>query len=98
MICCRHDLKRHLARFYVQKKLSMQEIASRLSCSVNKVCYWMIKHNIQARSMSEAVYAKHNPPGDPFSFKQPTNLKEAELLGFGLGLYWGEGTKADRNT
>ena len=77
---------------------SMQEIADVLKCSLHKVSYWMDKHDIQRRSRSDAGYLKHNPDGDPFFLQKPRNMKESYLMGMGLGLYWGEGTKANKNT
>jgi len=76
----------------------MQEIAKTLGYSVNKVAYWMTKHGIPRRSISEAVYVKMNPKGDPFRVRKPNSINEAMLFGMGLGLYWGEGTKASKNT
>lgn len=73
----------------------MQEIADLLGCSLHKVAYWMEKHRIRSRSRSDAMYIKHNPDGDPFEFQPPRTLKEAELFGMGLGLFWGEGNKAN---
>jgi hypothetical protein len=58
---------------------------------------WLGKHSILKRSISEAIYIKKNPGGDPFKLTPPKTLREAELFGMGLGLYWGEGTKADKN-
>jgi len=78
-----------------EKGKSSQEISKLFGFSVGKVNYWLNKYNIKKRSISDAIYIKHNPQGDPFYFTNPTNLSEAQLLGFGLGLYWGEGTKAD---
>ena len=75
----------------------MQEIALSLGCSGNKIKYWMVEHGIERRSISEAVYQKANPDGDPFCIKKCLTLAERELLGLGLGLYWGKGTKADKN-
>lgn len=74
----------------------MQDIANILGCSLHKVEYWMQKYTLRIRSIGDAIYLKNNPDGDPFKFTPPKNLKEAELFGFGLGLYWGEGTKADK--
>ena len=76
----------------------MQEIATILKCSLHKVAYWMEKHALKTRSRSDATYLKRNPDGDPFSFRLPRNFEEAKLFGLGIGLYWGEGTKADRNS
>lgn len=83
---------------YIKKGYSAFKISQILNCSESRVNYWLNKHGISKRSISEAIYIKHNPNGDPFRFKEPKTLKTAELLGFGLGLYWGEGTKADRNS
>jgi hypothetical protein len=58
----------------------------------------MQKHVLRIRTISDAVYLKNNPSGDSFKFNPPKTLKEAELFGFGLGLYWGEGTKADKTS
>ncbi|HEX4103996.1 MAG TPA: hypothetical protein VHZ04_00770 [Candidatus Paceibacterota bacterium] len=76
----------------------MQEIAGVLGCSLHKVAYWMGKYNIKIRSRSEATYIKRNPEGDPFKFKNPQDVNGATLFGLGIGLYWGEGTKADLNS
>ncbi len=76
----------------------MQEIASQLGCSLHKVVYYMDKYGIERRSRSEAVYQKHNPNGDPFKLKSIKSLSDAKLLGVGLGLYWGEGTKASKHS
>lgn len=74
----------------------MAEIAKKLGISEHKVVYWMEKHNLKRRSRSEATYVKHNPNGDPFSLKKLLNKKQNFLRGLGLGLYWGEGTKANK--
>ncbi len=76
----------------------MQDIATELHCSLHKVQYWMQKYAIKIRSTSDAIYLKNNPDGDPFKFSPPKTLSQAELFGFGLGLYWGEGTKADKTS
>jgi len=40
---------------------------------------------------------KYNPNGDPFKFVPPKNQSDHQLFGLGLGLYWGEGNKANKN-
>jgi len=90
--------KDKLIYLYLKKKKSMQEIAVFCDCSLHKIQYWINKYNIKTRSISEAVYLKNNPDGDPFVFKQPKTLEEAKLYGLGVGLYWGEGTKADKGS
>jgi len=76
----------------------MAEIAKKSNCSINKVTYWMSKHGIKRRSRSEAGYIKLNPEGDPFLIKKNLTKEEKFLYGLGLGIYWGEGEKASRNT
>ena len=76
----------------------MQDIAIILGCSVHKVKYWFLKYNIHSRSISEAIYLKNNPNGDPFKFSKPKSFNEAMLFGLGIGLYWGEGTKASKDS
>lgn len=76
----------------------MKEVSDRLKCSIGKVNYWMKKHDIQKRSRSNAAYVKHNPKGDPFKFNKPKTLEESFLFGLGLGLYWGEGTKSNKQS
>jgi hypothetical protein len=90
--------KNRLEDLYLNKKKSMQEIADELGYSLHKVKYWMEKHEIKIRNRSDATYIKRNPFGDPFHFRRPQNTKEAELFGLGIGLYWGEGTKANKDS
>lgn len=87
-----------LNKLYIRDGKSMQEIAALLGCSLNTVVYWMGKYRIKTRSRSEAIYLKKNPHGDPFRFSKPKNSMDMILFGLGLGLYWGEGTKANKNT
>ena len=88
--------KEVLEKLYFKDGKSMKDIAKQLGCSQHKVEYWMQKHVLKIRTISDAVYLKNNPNGDPFKFVPPKNAKETELFGLGLGLYWGEGTKADK--
>lgn len=83
---------------YVIKKMSVREIATILDCSENKVNYWLQKFQIKKRTISEAVYQKNNPDGDPFQNKDFSSKADWFLYGLGLGLYWGEGTKANKNS
>jgi hypothetical protein len=84
-----------LKDLYEKKKFSMKEISQKLKCSHTQVSYWMKHYKIKRRSRSESVYIKNNPKGDPFFFRNPKTFDEAILYGLGLGLYWGEGTKAN---
>lgn len=85
--------KRLLENWYVRNKRSVHDIAKFFRCSEGKINYWLSKYGIQKRSISDAVYAKHNPNGDPFSFRPIHTNENSFLLGLGIGLYWGEGTK-----
>src|SRR3990167_2458911 len=58
--------KYRLTKLYVQKKLSVSVMAGQLKCSEHKVNYWLTKHGIEKRSISDAIYQMHHPRGDPF--------------------------------
>ena len=81
-----HDL-------YLIEKKSVSQIAAIFKCSENKISYWLEKYEIPKRDISDAVYIRKNPKGDPFSLTMPVNTEEGILYGLGLGLYWGEGAK-----
>ena len=91
-------LKSKLEQFYLIKKQSSAEIAKVFDCSEHKVNYWIRKYKIKKRSISEAVYQKRNKDGDPFHVKSISSIDDAKLTGLGLGLYWGEGNKKNKNT
>ena len=79
-----------------RKGLSAAEIADKLNASENKIVYWLDKFKIPKRSISEAIYLKNNPKGDPFLIKEGLSPEEKYLLGLGLGIYWGEGDKTSK--
>ena len=85
--------KKKLEQEYIDGQKSAAQIAKELGCSETKVHYWLRKHNIKKRSISDALYVKHNPNGDPFSFQGLPTPAHRFLYGLGLGLYWGEGNK-----
>jgi hypothetical protein len=85
--------KKSLEQWYIRDKKSTHDIAKAFHCSEGKINYWLNKYSIQKRSISEALYTKHNPNGDPFSPKTLQTSGDSFLFGLGLGLYWGEGTK-----
>lgn len=88
--------KTSLRQLY-DKGLSMNDIAQKFDVSLHMVSYWMDKHNLKRRSISDAIYKKLNPYGDPFNFKTYPIQYEQFLLGLGLGIFWGEGTKLSQN-
>ena len=90
--------KEYLEREYLDRKKSVSQIALKYGCSQNKITYWLDKHSIKKRSISDAVYIKCNPQGDPFIFNKPRDEQEWFLYGLGLGLFWGEGNKVNKNS
>ena len=89
--------KNVLENFYLIQKKSIQDISNILGYSRHKVDYWMLKYNIPVRNQSEASYVKHNPKGDPFKSKNIKTIEDSFLFGLGLGLFWGEGNKANKH-
>jgi len=88
--------KNILLKYYIKEKKSAVEVARILGKSETGINYWMKKHGIKKRTISEAVYLKNNPKGDPFKIKIPNSLYLSELKGIGIGLYWGEGNKKNK--
>ncbi len=90
--------KEKLIDLYKYKRLSVAAIAQSLRCSESKINYWLSKHGIEKRTISDALYLHNNPNGDPFSLKSVLTKEEYFLFGLGIGLYWGEGTKRNKNS
>ncbi len=90
--------QKKLEHLYLEKKYSAKQIAEIFHCPENRVHYWLKKFSIHKRSISEDIYQKRNPHGDPFQFKKPNNINSAILYGLGIGLYWGEGNKKNKNS
>lgn len=88
--------KQTLSDLYTTQQLSSMQIAGQLGCSANKVNYWLKKYNIPKRSIGDAIYTKNHPDGDPFVVPVIDTVQKAYLHGLGIGLYWGEGTKANK--
>ena len=91
-------IRTRLEDLYLRKKSSASHIAKKYKVSENKINYWLKKYNIPKRSISEAIYVKANPLGDPFTSAKPKSKEEWFLHGLGLGLYWGEGTKSNKHS
>lgn len=88
--------KDELYELYIRKGLSVSSTARKLKCSEGRINYWLRKHTIPKRSISDASYLKWNPTGDPFSLPVIHDSRTAFIYGLGLGLYWGEGTKSNK--
>jgi len=89
---------KRLQNLYTKKHFSVSKTSRIFNCSENKINYWLHYYKIPKRTISEAIYLKHNPKGDPFKIKNKLNKEEISLKGLGLGLYWGEGDKSKNNT
>lgn len=87
-----------LLKYYIKERKSISEIARILNKSETGINYWIKKYEIKKRTISEAIYLKNNPDGDPFNVIVPNNLYLSELKGLGIGLYWGEGSKKNKNS
>lgn len=91
--------QKKLKKLYIQQKKSSAEISRIFNYSERTVNYWLAKYGIKKRSISEAMYIKYNPNGDPFKIiDKPRTIEEAILYGLGLGLFWGEGNKKNKNS
>lgn len=87
-----------LVKYYINEKKSSSEISKILNCSENQVNYWIKKFNIKKRTISDSVYVKNNPNGDPFTAVRDIDKINSFIYGLGLGLYWGEGNKRNKNS
>ena len=90
--------KEKLTGLYLDDKKSVADIARLFNCSERGIDYWIKKYNIPKRTISEAIYIKCNPNGDPFKVGSMFGKKDSELKNLGLGIYWGEGDKSLNNT
>ncbi len=87
-----------LLKLYGHDKLSVGQVSKILGCSQSTINYWLNKYRIRKRSISEAIYLKHNPQGDPFLVWKISKPRDCFWFGLGLGLYWGEGTKSNESS
>lgn len=90
--------KEVLEKLYLVKKKSAMEIAKLTHRAPGTIDFWLKEYKIPKRSISEAIYVKRNPKGDPFEVMKPKNIDQAILYGIGLGLYWGEGNKLNKTS
>jgi len=85
-----------LKKLYLEERRSVAYIAKKFSCSQSRVNHWIAKYKIKKRSISDAIYISHNGLVDPFKLKSFKRSEISFLLGLGVGLYWGEGNKANK--
>ncbi|MDD2680052.1 MAG: hypothetical protein PHO03_04575 [Candidatus Omnitrophica bacterium] len=89
--------KKILQNSYYDKKLSMVDTAKLLNVTPATVAYWMKRHGFKRRSISESVYVKQNPSGNPFNIKTQLTERDRELFISGLMLYWAEGSRRNKH-
>lgn len=90
--------KKLLEKLYLEDKLSVFQISKKYQCSQNRINYWLNKFNIKKRTISDSAYISHNGIIDPFKVKKLNTQFEWFLMGLGIGLYWGEGNKANKTS
>lgn len=92
-------LKREiLEKYYLTERKSSRQISVLLKCSEHKVNYWIDKYKIKKRSISDSLYVRCNPSGNPFELNKLLNKDKNFIYGLGLGLFWGEGNKRNKNS
>lgn len=81
---------------YNESKLSMAQIANLFGLSVSTIRYYLDKHNIKRRTISEAIIYinKTKFKKEPFKLKEKFSWRDKELKIAGIMLYWGEGNKS----
>lgn len=81
---------------YIERKMSMSDIAKKLGVTLNAIVYCMRKNNIERRTLtqSQTILFDNKQP----SFKERTKLsrKQQDLKLAGLLLYWCEGYKSSK--
>ena len=81
-------LKREiLEKYYLTERKSSRQISVLLKCSEHKVNYWIDKYKIKKRSISDSLYVRCNPSGNPFELNKLLNKDKNFIYGLGLGLY-----------
>jgi hypothetical protein len=82
-----------LKKLYLKQQLSIAQMAAQLDCSANKIVRSLEAHHIARRTISEAIYVRRNPSGDPFKIHLPKTQADRRLFDLAVGLYIGEGSK-----
>lgn len=85
-------------KFYYQDLLSARMISVELNVSIDAVYYFMRKHKMKRRGLSEHNAATFFHKPQSFSLKENLSAKEKKLKLLGIVLYWCEGYKAKGGT
>ncbi len=91
------DKLKIINNLYLDKKLSMREIAQKLGVSIDAVVYFMRKNKIPRRSLSETSAILFKNKKLSFKKKKKLSLVEEKLKLTGLILYWSEGYKTTKS-
>lgn len=75
--------------------MSVQDIATNVSVSLDAAYYFFRKHGIKRRGIVEARHLVYSRKKPSFKIKKRLSYKEKELKTAGVMLYWGEGSKWD---
>ena len=86
-----------IKKFYYQERLSMRQIADRLSVSIDSVVYFMRRHNLQRRTAAENNKITFEKKIPSFQEKKIISMEQKELKAIGAMLYWGEGYKSEKS-
>ena len=86
-----------ILELYSKQKLSMAQVASKLSLSPSTVRYWLDKNGVKRRSINEAIDSWYLTKFNKKPFQLKTTLTEElkVLKTTGIMLYWGEGAKTE---
>lgn len=88
-------VQRQIIDLYVNKRLSMLQIARKLDVTQSAVNYYLEKHHIARRTISEAVTNVYITQfgKKPFVLNTDRGYRTTQLKIAGSMLYWGEGAK-----
>lgn len=79
---------------YYRQKLSAPEIARVLKVPLNAVYYFMRRHHLVRRNLSEQNRVRFDKKPESFKVRSPLNFRDKELKILGVMLYWAEGFKS----
>ncbi|MCX6713076.1 MAG: hypothetical protein NTY66_02625 [Candidatus Vogelbacteria bacterium] len=83
-----------IKNLYYKDLLSARQIGEKLNVSIDAVYYFLRRHHIERRNLSEQNAATFSHKPLSFCLKKCSCAKDEELKLLGVILYWGEGYKA----
>jgi hypothetical protein len=87
--------KETIFRLYNKDGMSTSEIANRYNTTVWKVISFMRRNKISRRTPAETLKIQFERKPLSFNKKINLNIKDNNLLIFGLSVYWAEGSKTN---